>query len=1658
MSTMDPIELARWTRFAMKGGIGKCTALTDCVAESSEDLMFLKDDEIVVLLQVADKEGVYLGYCEGVIGRFSGSHVRFHGKLKKPVMARRASSSTASVSSSREGSTPNTFAKSPTPTFTPPSSRLGGSFGVAGAGSAREGGLGREGVARDGLSRDGTSSRTSTPASPFPNLSNVGAMRSDSRASLGRHHHHMSMSATIQDHTSSSPSSSATPASTSAPPVSAASPPLVDQQQSGRMVGGEVEEEEARPPQFAFSSNTHSPSPSVRNLEQQFHLVEEGWRRGSIRDSSVVSSARVSVDVDADAEEGKARPAPLELLEAHVDPLRITKKSPVVSPAVPAFIEEREGRMPIDEGTALEERSRSSLVDSPNTTVEGSSSSSTTTTATTTTATPSSSNTAPTPSSKNAPLTLSLTNDDSPSEYGDDDDDDDHPLKPPNTSLMPDTSYSTTSFSNRFSVASAEGVVGIGLSLLQDLADGMSDSDSDEDEGEGRGGEDGLGSAGTATYANVGRGGGGVDGVGSGPGSAGLTRNASVRSVDTVDGLRYGDDSEDEDDDDDDEDGPSTSTFFPMPPNTHQDVQLPPGTLSRTHSLAQSARSFGHGHNQSLGGGHGHKQSLGGLGGVGGGGVGVNRSPPQVHTSPPIPSSSPPSTVLQKFPTTDGSSLSPTSPTYPHHAHSHHQHQHQPPNPPYLHYSHQRERRPSEAPSVRSIRSIAHSVRSSGTAATSSSWEGAGDIYDDYRYSRFSMGSVSGFGGSPSGFGGSPSGFSGGGSIGGGGPGSPVPGATFAGAMGAGAGGSLGRAAGKRMSSMSAVTAASEQDVVPPVPVRRGSEGPGVLGVSGGGGGGVGSNAGAGGSNVGVGERGRVLSLDSKAPSVSTTPLGEGEDDESKRSTLRRDSDASVYTQASSSRMSLALSAFKTNPNQHNPHADSFDGRSTAMSGFTAASGFTSTSGFTATSTSGYTTTSNAHGTRPPPLDLQRQRHTSTSTSSSNATSDPENQRSPLLHATWGSPLSSPGMGEHGSPGSGIAMGVAIGSPGAMGYGSPGAGGYGMVSVGNVAIHDGLGSPTSHIGPGAMSGGGMLGVVNPGMAGGTFGRAGGGGIASALRQRVEDERKVGTGGSSLMSLFDGQNQGNAGVKGGYQHSGEEKGEGSMDLSRDGGDDSNDLSTSTNDVDLSRSLDGDTTADLTRSTDFSQSTDLSRSTDGDTSRFTANDTTNDISLTESERRTLGLGRRIVVEDDEELPSVVEDSYTSVGSGESGETEVGGGRDEKQASNTAVKDPSQRQSRQQIILDRARSQREMDRDGEQDMSLVSTTEYSQSSSKDSEDGLAYGTDEDEEDDNVTILPHTPLSAAAPPLPPSLTISSSSRPSTPAEQGSSAASASTTTTATGSTTTTASSTLAPPGQPSHLRPSLRELREGATVRVPGTGERRSLFMPHPGAPKAPKDLGVEESEGPMFLRGGGVACFAGWVPATTSWTSPRSGPATRSSARSSTRSRTTARTTWRLSLSIPAASASYDASLCSPDYPPSVVASSASRSCSHPSTPPAQACVCPLHLSDEGRRFMDGLKVILRRVWGLYLLRGVWTRRRPRRGLCRLVRVFSLVGCSSLVVVVVVSRMVLVEVRMLLVVRMLLEEVRMRLEEVRTRVFELPRRIRRVCHLPRRSSRRL
>ncbi|KAJ7684601.1 hypothetical protein DFH06DRAFT_920293, partial [Mycena polygramma] len=109
---MDAAELARWTRFAGKGGIGRCTAIGDCVAEAAQDLMFLKNDEIVVLMQLPE-ENLFLGYCEGIVGRFHANDVHFHSKLKKPVMTKRSSVSGAS-STGKSTPTPS-MAQSPTP-------------------------------------------------------------------------------------------------------------------------------------------------------------------------------------------------------------------------------------------------------------------------------------------------------------------------------------------------------------------------------------------------------------------------------------------------------------------------------------------------------------------------------------------------------------------------------------------------------------------------------------------------------------------------------------------------------------------------------------------------------------------------------------------------------------------------------------------------------------------------------------------------------------------------------------------------------------------------------------------------------------------------------------------------------------------------------------------------------------------------------------------------------------------------------------------------------------------------------------------------------------------------------------------------------------------------------------------------------------------------------------------------------------------------------------------------------------------------------------------------------------------------------------------------------------------------------------------------------
>lgn len=49
-------ELSRWTRFALRGGIGKGTCLFDREVAEEGDLMFFKEEEIIYLLALNEDQ------------------------------------------------------------------------------------------------------------------------------------------------------------------------------------------------------------------------------------------------------------------------------------------------------------------------------------------------------------------------------------------------------------------------------------------------------------------------------------------------------------------------------------------------------------------------------------------------------------------------------------------------------------------------------------------------------------------------------------------------------------------------------------------------------------------------------------------------------------------------------------------------------------------------------------------------------------------------------------------------------------------------------------------------------------------------------------------------------------------------------------------------------------------------------------------------------------------------------------------------------------------------------------------------------------------------------------------------------------------------------------------------------------------------------------------------------------------------------------------------------------------------------------------------------------------------------------------------------------------------------------------------------------------
>ncbi|RXK39913.1 hypothetical protein M231_02847 [Tremella mesenterica] len=65
MSYLDPRELNQLAALAARGGIGEAIALVDCVAEAPDQLMYIKNDTLVLLRDLGD---ILLASCEGVVG------------------------------------------------------------------------------------------------------------------------------------------------------------------------------------------------------------------------------------------------------------------------------------------------------------------------------------------------------------------------------------------------------------------------------------------------------------------------------------------------------------------------------------------------------------------------------------------------------------------------------------------------------------------------------------------------------------------------------------------------------------------------------------------------------------------------------------------------------------------------------------------------------------------------------------------------------------------------------------------------------------------------------------------------------------------------------------------------------------------------------------------------------------------------------------------------------------------------------------------------------------------------------------------------------------------------------------------------------------------------------------------------------------------------------------------------------------------------------------------------------------------------------------------------------------------------------------------------------------------------------------------------------
>ncbi|KAK8864699.1 hypothetical protein IAR55_001951 [Kwoniella newhampshirensis] len=100
---LDPRELNDLIALAGRGGIGRGIALTDCVAEAPDQLMYIKDDELILLRDLGQ---VLLASCEGIIGWVERDHVKFDSL---------ASASTPPSATSSPSKLPRTILTAPSP-------------------------------------------------------------------------------------------------------------------------------------------------------------------------------------------------------------------------------------------------------------------------------------------------------------------------------------------------------------------------------------------------------------------------------------------------------------------------------------------------------------------------------------------------------------------------------------------------------------------------------------------------------------------------------------------------------------------------------------------------------------------------------------------------------------------------------------------------------------------------------------------------------------------------------------------------------------------------------------------------------------------------------------------------------------------------------------------------------------------------------------------------------------------------------------------------------------------------------------------------------------------------------------------------------------------------------------------------------------------------------------------------------------------------------------------------------------------------------------------------------------------------------------------------------------------------------------------------------